>query len=135
MGRNSKRRPPTLTPVPVQRQAGTGPLFWCGWEVTPAKFVELEDSADAVRPLAESIEQWARLLVYGVGPEATEAERTLVRLSLFVTLRDVCEGNVGHLVEWAREQGAAWSDIGSALGVTRQAAQKRYAQTPGEEAL
>lgn len=40
--------------------------------------------------------------------------------------RQAAEDAVTAAVEAARESGASWAAIGSALGVTRQAAQKRY---------
>ena len=33
---------------------------------------------------------------------------------------------IGHLVDQARRSGASWTDIGASMGVTKQAAQKRF---------
>ncbi|MGH3489940.1 MAG: Clp protease N-terminal domain-containing protein [Actinopolymorphaceae bacterium] len=38
---------------------------------------------------------------------------------------------VAHYVDEARQGGASWTDIGAALGVTRQAAQQRFVPTEG----
>ncbi|GEE03519.1 hypothetical protein nbrc107696_39650 [Gordonia spumicola] len=40
---------------------------------------------------------------------------------------------IGHFVDAARDSGASWTDIGQCLGVTKQAAQKRF--TPGAPRL
>ena len=39
---------------------------------------------------------------------------------------------VGHFVDLARESGAAWADIGASLGVSKQAAQKRFVDLEGK---
>ncbi|WP_049578075.1 Clp protease N-terminal domain-containing protein [Streptomyces sp. SBT349] len=41
-------------------------------------------------------------------------------------LGEVADHLIGHFVDQARRSGASWSDIGRAMGVTRQAAQKRF---------
>ncbi|ONK12433.1 Clp protease N-terminal domain-containing protein [Streptomyces sp. MP131-18] len=48
-------------------------------------------------------------------------------------LGDVADHLIGHFVDQARRSGASWTDIGRSMGVTRQAAQKRFvAKGPGE---
>lgn len=48
-------------------------------------------------------------------------------------LGDVADHLIGHFVDQARRSGASWTDIGKSMGVTRQAAQKRFvAKGPGE---
>ncbi|MFJ9517077.1 Clp protease N-terminal domain-containing protein [Kitasatospora sp. NPDC101801] len=48
-------------------------------------------------------------------------------------LGDLADHLIGHFVDQARRSGASWSDIGKSMGVTRQAAQKRFvAKDPGE---
>ncbi|MFC9751523.1 Clp protease N-terminal domain-containing protein [Streptomyces sp. NPDC056921] len=48
-------------------------------------------------------------------------------------LGDVADHLIGHFVDQARRSGASWTDIGKSMGVTRQAAQKRFvAKDPGE---
>jgi Clp amino terminal domain, pathogenicity island component len=55
----------------------------------------------------------------------------LVRLSdaMFVSQRlgEVADQLIGHYVDQARRSGATWNAIGEAMGVTKQAAQKRFA--------
>jgi hypothetical protein len=41
-------------------------------------------------------------------------------------LGEVADHLVGHFVDQARRSGASWSEIGQSLGVTKQAAQKRF---------
>jgi hypothetical protein len=38
------------------------------------------------------------------------------------------EGHVAEAVQGARDAGASWAEVGDALGITRQAAQQRYAK-------
>ncbi|MEU9791866.1 Clp protease N-terminal domain-containing protein [Streptomyces sparsogenes] len=48
-------------------------------------------------------------------------------------LGEVADHLIGHFVDQARRSGASWSDIGRSMGVTRQAAQKRFVpKDPGE---
>lgn len=48
-------------------------------------------------------------------------------------LGDVADHLIGHFVDQARRSGASWTDIGRSMGVTRQAAQKRFvAKDPGD---
>ncbi|MFJ5228881.1 Clp protease N-terminal domain-containing protein [Kitasatospora sp. NPDC088391] len=48
-------------------------------------------------------------------------------------LGDVADHLIGHFVDQARRSGASWTDIGRSMGVTRQAAQKRFVpKDPGE---
>ncbi|GAA3396383.1 Clp protease N-terminal domain-containing protein [Cryptosporangium minutisporangium] len=49
------------------------------------------------------------------------------------SLGEVADHLIGHFVDQARRTGASWTDIGRSMGVTKQAAQKRF--TPKESAL
>src|SRR6201994_70789 len=48
------------------------------------------------------------------------------------TLSDLGEQLVGHYVDQAKQAGASWSEIGDAIGVSKQAAQQRHSPTPFE---
>lgn len=49
-------------------------------------------------------------------------------------LGEVADHLIGHFVDQARRSGASWTDIGKRMGVTKQAAQKRFvAKSSGEE--
>ncbi|BBY42991.1 Clp protease N-terminal domain-containing protein [Mycolicibacterium celeriflavum] len=41
-------------------------------------------------------------------------------------LGDIADHLIGHFVDQARRSGASWTDIGKCMGVTKQAAQKRF---------
>src|SRR5687767_9888062 len=41
-------------------------------------------------------------------------------------LGELADHLIGHFVDQARRSGASWSDIGRSMGVTKQAAQKRF---------
>ena len=48
-------------------------------------------------------------------------------------LDEVADSLIGHFVDRARRSGASWTAIGRSMGVTKQAAQKRFAtKAPGE---
>src|SRR5438477_10508139 len=48
-------------------------------------------------------------------------------------LGDVADHLIGHFVDQARRSGASWTEIGRSMGVTKQAAQKRFVpKGPGE---
>ncbi|MGW4229695.1 Clp protease N-terminal domain-containing protein [Streptomyces sp. NPDC004980] len=50
-------------------------------------------------------------------------------------LGEIADHLIGHFVDQARRSGASWTDIGRSMGVTRQAAQKRFvAKKPDETA-
>jgi hypothetical protein len=48
-------------------------------------------------------------------------------------LGDVADHLIGHFVDQARRSGASWTEIGRSMGVTKQAAQKRFVpKDPGQ---
>jgi hypothetical protein len=48
-------------------------------------------------------------------------------------LGEVADHLIGHFVDQARRSGASWTDIGRSMGVTKQAAQKRFVRKePGQ---
>ena len=60
----------------------------------------------------------------------THHDETLDQLAGAVLLADqlgeLADALIGHFVDQARRSGASWSEIGRSLGVTKQAAQKRF---------
>jgi len=51
-------------------------------------------------------------------------------------LDDVADHLIGHFVDQARRSGASWTDIGRSMGVTKQAARKRFVpKAPNEPDL
>ena len=47
-------------------------------------------------------------------------------------LGEISDHLIGHFVDNARRSGASWTDIGQSMGVTKQAAQKRFVPKDGE---
>ncbi len=47
-------------------------------------------------------------------------------------LGDVADHLIGHFVDQARRSGASWTEIGRSMGVTKQAAQKRFVPKAGQ---
>ena len=47
-------------------------------------------------------------------------------------LGDLADHLIGHFVDQARRSGASWTDIGRSMGVTKQAARKRFIPKPTE---
>jgi hypothetical protein len=45
-------------------------------------------------------------------------------------LGELADSLLGHFVDQARRAGASWTEIGRSMGVTRQAAQKRFVARP-----
>src|SRR5919201_2918989 len=56
-----------------------------------------------------------------------EPERLLAAAGLAERLRARADELLDHFVHAARQGGSSWAEIGSVLGVTRQAAQQRFA--------
>ncbi len=50
-------------------------------------------------------------------------------------MSEVADHLIGHFVDQARRSGASWTDIGQSMGVTKQAAQKRFVAKPGDPAM
>lgn len=73
-------------------------------------------------------------LIRGV---ATAHDDVLDRLSTAVIAAEhlgaVADQLIGHFVEGARGAGASWRDIGASMGVTKQAAQKRFVDRTAPE--
>ncbi|GAB2816501.1 Clp protease N-terminal domain-containing protein [Actinocorallia aurea] len=50
-------------------------------------------------------------------------------------LGDIADHLIGHFVDQARRSGASWTEIGRSMGVSKQAAQKRFVTKPDDEPL
>ena len=53
-------------------------------------------------------------------------DRVMRAVVLAEHLGEVADSLIGHFVDQARRAGASWSEIGRSMGVTKQAAQKRF---------
>lgn len=51
------------------------------------------------------------------------------------SLGEIADHLIGHFVDQARRSGASWTEIGKAMGVTKQAAQKRFVLKPEATSL
>src|SRR5205085_9137895 len=70
--------------------------------------------------------------VEGLEPEADDIGRLQTAVVLSGRLGELGDELVGHFVDRARRTGASWREIGDGLGVSKQAAQKRFVSTTGE---
>jgi hypothetical protein len=61
-----------------------------------------------------------------MNPDGTELDHLSDAMLLAGRLTDHSDALIGHFVDQARRSGASWSDIGSSMGVSKQAAQKRF---------
>jgi hypothetical protein len=75
-------------------------------------------------------------LISGV---AASSEQPLDQLAEAVLLAEhlgeLADHLIGHFVDQARRSGASWSEIGGSMGVTKQAAQKRFVAKAQDEGL
>jgi hypothetical protein len=73
---------------------------------------------------AKALEQWAERVESSDLKEAdTEALRTIAELA---ERRDDVESELTEAVRSARQANRTWSEIGTMLGVSKQAAQRKY---------
>lgn len=61
-----------------------------------------------------------------IHPDGTPLDRLSDAMQVSGRLSDHADALIGHFVDQARRSGASWSEIGSSMGVSKQAAQKRY---------
>jgi hypothetical protein len=59
-------------------------------------------------------------------PEGTALDHVSYAVLASEHLGEVADHLIGHFVDQARKAGASWTDIGQSMGVTKQAAQKRF---------
>jgi len=64
--------------------------------------------------------------VKALHPEGDALERLSEAVSVSGRLDDQADSLIGHFVDQARRSGASWSEIGASMGVSKQAAQKRF---------
>jgi hypothetical protein len=61
-----------------------------------------------------------------IRPQAGALENLSDAVNVAAELDDMSDALIGHFVDQARRSGASWSQIGASMGVTKQAAQKRF---------
>src|SRR4051812_15740411 len=59
-------------------------------------------------------------------PDGDELQCLSAAVVVSAGLNDEADALIGHFVDQARRAGASWSQIGASMGVTKQAAQKRF---------
>ncbi len=64
--------------------------------------------------------------VHALHPEGGALDRLSEAVSVSDRLNDQADSLIGHFVDQARRSGASWSEIGASMGVSKQAAQKRF---------
>ena len=65
-------------------------------------------------------------------PNGTVLEQLSEAVLASEHLGEVADHLIGHFVDEARRTGASWTEIGGSMGVTKQAAQKRFVPKPSE---
>jgi hypothetical protein len=65
-------------------------------------------------------------LIHGVNPDGDALQHLTDAVALAGRLDELADHLIGHFVDQARKAGATWTDIGRSMGVSKQAAQKRF---------
>src|SRR5687767_6314113 len=76
--------------------------------------------------MAEALFDQLVAAVHDTASADTPLDRLRAAAFLSRGVPDVADALLGHFVDESRRAGCSWADVGGALGVTRQAAQKRY---------
>jgi len=66
------------------------------------------------------------LIVYVKSQDGTALDHVSEAVRISEHLGELADNLIGHFVDQARKTGASWTDIGHSMGVTKQAAQKRF---------
>src|SRR6266487_2638148 len=66
------------------------------------------------------------LISYIKNTEGTALDQVSAAVRISEHLGELADHVIGHFVDQARKTGASWTEIGQSVGVTKQAAQKRF---------
>ena len=66
------------------------------------------------------------LIGYVKSQEGTALDHVSAAVRISEQLGELADHLIGHFVDQARKTGASWTEIGQSMGVTKQAAQKRF---------
>src|ERR1700720_591403 len=66
------------------------------------------------------------LISYIKSTEGTPLDQVSAAVQTSEHLGELADHLIGHFVDQARKSGASWTEIGQSMGVTKQAAQKRF---------
>jgi len=69
------------------------------------------------------------LISYVKRQEGTALDRVAAAMRISEHLDELADHLIGHFVDQARKAGASWTEIGQSMGITKQAAQKRFVPT------
>jgi hypothetical protein len=72
------------------------------------------------------------LITYVRSQEGTALDHVSVAMRMSEHLGELSDHLIGHFVDQARKAGASWTEIGQSMGVTKQAAQKRFVPKAAE---
>jgi hypothetical protein len=72
------------------------------------------------------------LITYVRTQDGTALDHVSTAMQISEQLGEVADHLIGHFVDQARKAGASWTEIGQSMGVTKQAAQKRFVPKPTE---
>ncbi|WP_229481696.1 hypothetical protein [Mycolicibacterium mageritense] len=104
--------------------------------IYPEPRTPLSDAAtDVGRHLNLDDASWLIFVATGYStahPELTPRETNLHAITLFTRARHAIDNYVRALVAGARRDGASWTAVGEALGVSKQTAFSRYGSMTGE---
>jgi hypothetical protein len=70
------------------------------------------------------------LISYITTTDGTALDHVSAAVRISEQLGELADHLIGHFVDQARKTGASWTDIGQSMGVTKQAAQKRFVPRP-----
>ena len=72
------------------------------------------------------------IINYVKGQDGTALDHVSAAMRISEYLGELADHLIGHFVDQARKAGASWTEIGQSMGVTKQAAQKRFVPKAGE---
>src|SRR3974377_1528196 len=72
------------------------------------------------------------LIGYVKSQDGTALDHVSAAMQLSEHLGELADHLIGHFVDQARKAGASWTEIGQSMGVTKQAAQKRFVPKAAE---
>ena len=72
------------------------------------------------------------LISYVKSQEGTALDHVSAAMRISEHLGELADHVIGHFVDQARKAGASWTEIGQSMGVTKQAAQKRFVPKAAE---
>jgi Clp amino terminal domain, pathogenicity island component len=72
------------------------------------------------------------LITYVRSQDGTALDHVSAAMRISEHLGELADHLIGHFVDQARKAGASWTEIGQSMGVTKQAAQKRFVPKAGE---